>query len=321
MDLQFTRQSAFQSLSRATYNPQRLATIHIGVTALVSLILSLLGYFLSQGVGSVPGLSGIGTRTFLVTIQYLLSAGSTLLLPFWEIGFLFATLAIAREQTAAPSSLLEGFRRFLPVLRLFFLEVVIFIGLAFAAMQISCLVFTASIQETVNAYAASLPANQPLEMTADLAQALLPKMIPVYGLFAILYAVVGIPLFYRIRLATFAIMDDAPGARAALACSAQITRGSRWSLFLVDLHFWWYYAALLLISLLAYAADLLNLMGIQILGNLMVLICYVVYLVLQVLFFRKFGSYINTTYAHCYLALRANTPSQDAPCGDPIPKD
>ena len=327
MDLRSSREAASRSLSQASYDPKKLAVVHIGAVTLVSLVLALVNYLLSLGLSSTAGLSGIGLRSALGTVQYILSAGSSLLLPFWEIGFLFAALKMARGESAEPRSLLEGFRRFAPVLRLFFLEMLIYTGLAIAAVQIASTIFvitplSAEMQEVIQSHAGLLSSGQSLELSEELIATITPHMIPVYVIFLILFAIVAIPLFYRLRLARFAVMDDAPRARIALAVSTRATKGHRWSLFLVDLSFWWFYAAQIGIAALSYAVELLTLLGISLPVNkdVAVLVCYLVSLALQFLLFRQFGSYVHTTYAHCYDRLRASAPQPPAAPSDPIPR-
>lgn len=322
MDLRSSKSKAFQSLTHAAYSPTRIAAIHTGVTTLASILLSLIGYFLNQGLSSATGLAGMGMRSFLATVEYVLSMSCSLLLPFWGFGFLFVALNFAREQKVSPGFLLEGFRRFFPVMRLLILEALIYLGLAFASANIATILFSvtplsAALEEPLQIL------SQSPGLSEEQTLALLAPVIGKVSLVALaLFAIVAIPLYYKLRLASFAIMDDAPGARAALAISAQSTKGNRWSLFLVDLQFWWYYGIQLLIGLLAYAADILYFIaGINILGNTAVIVLYAISLVLQFLFFRQYGSYLNTTYAHCYLTLRGNTPPQDPPSDGPVPKN
>ena len=330
MDLLHAREAAKESLRAAGDAPKKLAAIHIGAVSLLSLVLAVVGYFLSEGVSSTGGLSGIGTRTVLTTVQFLLSTASSIALPFWETGFLFAALSFARKEEATPDSLLEGFRRFAPLLRMFFLQFLIFLGLAVASVQISSILFTltplsAGAQELLMGLNTTDPTvlEQTLLSDEALLQQLLPHMIPFYIIFALLYAVVSIPMFYRFRMASFAMMDGCTRARAALRASTRLMRGNRWSLFLVDLRFWWFYAGQLLIALIAYVPDLLNLLGVSLPINpdITVLLFYFVYLVLQFFFFLLFGSYAHTTYAHCYEMLFSATPQVQTASAAPVPRD
>lgn len=329
MDLLFTREAAKRSLSAAGETPKKLATIHIGAVTLLSLVLAIVNYLLAQGVDSTAGLSGIGHRAVLNTLQFVLSAGSSLALPFWEVGFLFSMLAIARGQEATPDSLLEGFRRFWPLLRLFLLQILIFTGLAITALQLASMIFlltplSSGAQEVLDGLAAQDPALLQQTLTDEaLVMKLLPHLIPIYILFVLIYAGIGIPLFYRFRMANFAIADGCPRAGAAMQTSARLMRGNRWSLFLVDLRFWWFYAGQLLISLIAYTTELLTLFGVTLpfAPEVGVLVSYLVYLVLQFFFFRQFGSYVHATYAHCYEVLFPTAPQSPAPPAGPVPRD
>jgi len=70
----------------------KIAAIHAGITAGVALMVTLLQLLLSQGIGNTGGLSGLGMRSLLQTAETVLSGANTVLMPFWNVGFLFAAL-------------------------------------------------------------------------------------------------------------------------------------------------------------------------------------------------------------------------------------
>ena len=119
---------------------KRLALIHTAVALGVSLVVTLLHYYLNNQIGNTGGLSGLGARTVLETAQTVLQYVVNLALPFWEIGFLFAALQMARGQKAEVSSFLEGFRRFGPVLRLYLTRSLLFIGVGVASAYVSAFI-------------------------------------------------------------------------------------------------------------------------------------------------------------------------------------
>ena len=62
------RSVAKESLS-AAHRPGRVILIHTGVVLLLSLVLTLLDYFLDRQISNTGGLSGMDQRSFMVTVQ------------------------------------------------------------------------------------------------------------------------------------------------------------------------------------------------------------------------------------------------------------
>lgn len=320
MDFKTFRSAAADSLAQASYDPKKLAAIHTGASLLVSLLLTVISHLLGNAIDGAGGIANLGNRAILSTIQSTLSLAVMLLLPFWEIGFLYAALRMCRSRDAQPRDLPEGFRRFGPVVRLCLLEMGITFILVFACMQLASIVFalTPFMDQMVDAMqqiAQQASSAQVDILTEEELMAMLPAMTPMYVIFLIVLAVIGIPIFYRFRLARFAIMDDAPGARYALGLSALLTRGNKWKLMKLDLHFWWYYGAQLLIAAIAYSDVLLEALGITlpVSGTLVFFGSYAVYMALRLLLAWQFGSQVQTTYAHCYDYLKQNPPAAPAP--------
>ena len=96
----------------------QMAAIHTGVTVAVSLVIMVLQYVLAQGIGNTGGLSGMETRSMLETGQMVLQWANNLLLPFWNLGFMYVALRWAQEKRADRADLLTGFRRIGPYLGL-----------------------------------------------------------------------------------------------------------------------------------------------------------------------------------------------------------
>lgn len=320
MDFKTFRSAAADSLAQASYDPKKLALIHTGVSLLVSLLLTLVSHLLGNAIDGAGGLANLGNRAILSTIQSVLSTAVMLLLPFWEIGFLYAALRMCRSRDAQPRDLPEGFRRFGPIVRLYLLEMGITFILVFACMQLASILFafTPFMENVVEAMKQiSQQANSAkLEMlTEKELMAMLPALIPMYVIFLIVLAAIGLPIFYRFRLSRFAILDDAGGARKALGISAYLTRGNKWKLMKLDLQFWWYYGAQLLIAAITYTDVLLQAMGITlpVSGTVVFFGSYAVHMVLRLLLAWQFGSQVQATYAHCYDYLKQNPPAAPAP--------
>lgn len=315
MRLRGTQDDATRSLASATYNGKTLALIHTGAALAVSFALTLCNLLLSNGIANTGGLSGIGTRTMLQATQSVLSIASTVALPFWQIGFLYAGICYARNEDVHPGTLLEGFRRFGPVLRLFLLEMAIFVGVGIACLNAAGFLimltpfFDTMAQALEPVFSTSVSAETLLNDPA-ITQAIVQAAIPMYVLFGVLFLLVSIPLSYRLRMAQFAIMDDAPGALAAIAKSLRMMRGNCLSLFRADLRFWWFYGLKILVAIVAYGDILLGLAGVTLPVSQEVLYFgfYGLYIVLELGLSWRFAAHVQTTYGHCYDKLKANMP-------------
>lgn len=314
MDIQNLKSRADRSLQNVGYDPKKLAVLHAGVALVFSLALTLLQLSLNHGIDSAPGLSGIGTRTILSTVQMMLSFASIVLLPFWEIGFFRATLHIAQDKTATPSTLLEGFRRMAPVLRLFLLQLVLYFGLLLISSNAASVIYLLTpfsdnlIQVMEPLIADPALTEQSLLESSITVEQLLPNLIPLYVILGIIFAVLAIPLFYRFRMSQFVIMDDPQvGALAAMKSSARMMFGHCRSLFRLDLHFWWFYLAQAVITLVAWLDVLLPALGITLpfSADMLLIIFYVLHMGLSLLLAWQCNSRVQTTYAQFYLWRKA----------------
>lgn len=272
MDTKSLVREANQAVSAASYCPKKLTALHTGISAAASLLVALLTYLLRTGIGDTAGLGGIGTRAALETAQSLLELALSILAPFWALGFVAAALHLARRQEAAPRTLLNGFRRWGPALRLLLLEGVIYFAITFAAIQLGSFLymmtpFSAPLNQLLEQLAAAGTAD-----TAALTQKLLeldPKelmgifwtMIPFLVLPALALI---IPVSYRLRLAQYILMDEPPvGALFAIVLSFRLMKSNCVKLFRLDLRFWWFYALEVLVQILCYGDLLLPLVGVE----------------------------------------------------------
>lgn len=315
MDLRNCKQDALRSLAQASTDPKRLALIHVATALLLSLALTIFSNLLSGGIDNTGGLSGIGTRSALMAGQSFLSLALTIALPFWDIGFVYVGLSLARGKQAEPMDLLEGFRRFGKVLRLMLLQLVIFVAIGTACLYISTILFAmtpyfGAVSAMMEPYLTTGLTGTTFQPDAQFTAQFLEATVPMYLIFGVLFTVVSVPLFYRFRMAQLAIMDEAPGALAALLESTRMMRKNCLSLFKVDLSLWWFYAAQVFLSVLAYGDMILPLLGVNLPvdGTVLFYGFYIAHILLQILLVWRTGSFIQTTYAHCYLRLKTATP-------------
>lgn len=304
------KQTAASRLSEAGFDPRLLILIHTGVSVGATLLVSVINYILQQQINGTGGLSGIGLRSILATAQSALQLACVVLLPFWEIGMLYAAMGIARKRSAEPADLTAGFRRFGPVLRLNLLRSAVIFAVIMLCVNVGTSIFMMTplsaplynILLPILESSSNTPAIDETTLTA-LFQAMLPLIPVLLCLFLLLVA----PVLYRLRMADYLIMEDKKtGAVEALLTSWRMTKGRAFALFRLDLSFWWFYALQTAAVLLAYGDVISGALGISlpISSDLAALVCYLLYGAAMLALNWRFGSYLQTTYAVAYDTLR-----------------
>lgn len=254
------------ALDGASYPPKKLIMAHSSVTIGLGLLLSVLSYLLDMGIAQTGGLGGIGARTVLETAQSLLQTANMLLLPFWSIGYIRVVLHWTRREEADLTTLLAGFRCFGPVLRLLFMQGMVYVFLGMVGAYAGAAVFLmtpgaqplyALMQEMTDAGITDPYAMLENEAYVAASMAMAPYMLGAAAL-------IIIPVAYRLRFAEFVLMDvPEQGALRAMLHSWRMTRRNCSSLLKLDLRFWWFYLAEGFIVVLGYGDLLLDLMGIS----------------------------------------------------------
>ena len=262
--------AARESLAAAPYDPRKLIMIHTGITIAVSLLGTTLNFILAKQIENTGGLGGLGMRSMLSTIQSVLQVLVAVLLPFWEAGYCYATMRIARGQEAAPDSLLQGFRRFRPLLRVKLMQGVLYCLAGMACFFLGYYIFELTplsdplyaIIETVNIDPTMLQTELLLDDATMLAMA--DAYTPMLLIWLVLFLVAGTFLFYRFRFATYLALDY-PQMRAMemLRFSTYQLRGHTGDLIKLDVSLLWFFALELLTAMLAYGDYLLPLFGVQ----------------------------------------------------------
>lgn len=302
------RSCAKESLAAAE-KPGRIILIHTGITLLLSLLLLLADYLLDQEISKTGGISGMGTRSVLTTVQALLLVLQLVLLPFWQLGYTYYTLRVARGEKADLQDLKEGFRRFGPILRLKLLTFGMMIALTFASSYAASFLFMMTpwsvpiLEEMEPMITEGLSY---MEMTEVLMTRLQDFVIPLMILFFLCFAAGGVFLFLKYRLAELWLMDHPDkGAFAALRGSRLCMRGSKKSMLRIDLSFWWFYALELLIFLLGFGDQILEAVGLEMtidaFGVYLIFFCLSLWAQLMLYWWKK--NEVCVTYAHAYLSL------------------
>ena len=260
------KQQAQQTIAGASCRPGRLVLIHTALSSGLTLLLALVSLLLDQKIAGTTGLGGMNSRAFLETIQSVLNMATLVVLPFWGMGLVFVFLRISRYEGAQPQDLLQGFRYFGPVLRGKLLQVLVIAGAAvlggylgmfvYSMTPLSSSLYTVMEQHMVDGvldYAAAM--EDPVFLEAAI------WSLPIMMLGA---AVFVLPLYYRLRLMDYILMDrPEKGAMYAMRFSKYVMRGHRWELFRVDLHFWWFYLLEALVLLVGYGDMILPMINVD----------------------------------------------------------
>lgn len=301
------RRQADERLQSAVYDPKKLVLIHAAIGLGASLAVTLMGFLISLAIADTSGLSGMGTRTILETVQAMLELTVMAVMPFWNIGLVWAALCWARNQRAYPADLAQGFRRFGAVLCEKCLVAGLFMIVGFLASQIGTTLymltpFSGPLLEKMAEFSA---ASDPNALLTEAFQAeLLREMVPALVLSGVFFAALAIPMYYRIYFADYAVMD---GARAfeSLLISFKITYQKRWQIFKLDLSFWWFYLLQGLTVVLCYGDAILGWMGITLpmSPDASFFLFYVLGAVAQLLLLWQCQARIATAYAIAYQTL------------------
>ena len=321
MDIRNRRElkaAARESLANAPYDPRKLVLIHTLAAVLFALAVTVLDYILGDRIAGTGGLGGLGQRTVLSTLQSALRLANLVLLPFWEVGYIYAAMGIARGRETRPDSLLEGLRRWGIVLRSNLLQIMLYLAMGMACNYFAMAIFLATPLSNSLVTLVSPYLNDPSPLLTDpvLTVQVMQAAIPMFVIFLILYAILALPMVYHFRLINYALLDNPKaGAFAALRRSKYLMHGDRFNLFKLDLSFWWFYGAQALLSIICYGEWLLEMLGVPLpfSGNTAFFLFYILSLALQVVLYTFTRNRVAVTYAHAYDALGGSIDEKPAP--------
>ena len=309
------KNQARQCLANASFSPKKLILIHTGIVLLLSLLLAVADHLLENQIGSTGGLNGIGSRSILATAQAMLRLAQTVLLPFWQMGYLYVTMKLAREEAVSPWDLCEGFRRFGPVLRLNLLKTAIIAGIAVIGTNIASTIFfltpfAAPLMEALDPLLSD-PAvmNDPTVLQEALTAATGDVMIPLLIIGAIVLIAISLPVFYHYRLASYFLLDsDQPRAFAAMRSSRKLMRYLCMDMFKLDAGFWWFYLLEVLTAAVCYGDLILGWLGVTLPFDTTVayFLFFTLYLASQLALYLWRKNEVEVTYACAYEFLRSN---------------
>ena len=294
-----------------TPNEKRLVFFWAALSAGLALLTGLLSHILNSGIAGTGGLAGIGLRSILTTAQQMLNTFLSIALPFWTLGYQRVMLQFARREQATKETLLFGFRRFGPGLRLMLLKGLLFgaIGMFIFYGALQLLSFTSladSVYTVLDPVVESIMADPSASLDPALSDLLMEALLPMMLICAGITLAVLIPISYRLRFSDLRIVDDPRcGARDAIRTSFLLTKGKCLALFKLDLRFWWFWLIEAGIVAVCYGDVLLPLLGITLPISETVAFWgfYVVAMVLQVVLYTAFHNRVSLTYALAYESL------------------
>ena len=296
----------------AAENSKKIVLIYVGAVTVLALLVTVVNYVLKLQISQLGGLSNMGLRSVLSTVQSVLPMLQSVVTLCLQLGYMSAMLRVARQQYASEQALKLGFDRFWVLLRYVILESCLYTLAGLAAFWIAVQVYlltplSRSAMSMVTPEMAD--PNVIMELLQDpvFAGEITSAMLPLFVLFGILYIVLFVPINYSLRMGRYVLIDK-PGQGAVFAIkeSRNMMRGSRVRLFKLDVSLWWWYAISVISSLLCYGDVLLPMVGVELpfSADVSYFLFYGLFLAAQFLTAYFFGNYIQVVYAQVYNALK-----------------
>lgn len=259
------KQAASDVLRQRRGEAKRLILLYAGIEALFYLAIAVLDVWLRQQIAGTSGLGGVGTRSILQTAQQVLGVLAQILPVFWGMGYLSGALRLSRGQDVEDRSLLQGFREFGPVLRLMLLDSLIILAVVVVGCFVGVFALIATPLGTPFVEAmAPLMGETDLTVIDDATLLVLSEaMVPLKIGCLVICGLLILPVMFRLRFAEYLLLDDpASGAIMAILRSFKLTKRRAKKLLALDLGFWWYYLALVAVSLVSQGDVLLGYLGV-----------------------------------------------------------
>ena len=223
---------------------------------------------LNLQIAQLGGLSNMGLRSVLSTVQSVLPMVQSLIVMCLELGYLAAMVRIARQQYASEHTLKLGFDRLWVLIRWTLIQGGIYVLAAMATFWISMQVFLITpLSDSMMSMLTEdmVDPNVLMGYLQDpvFSANITSSMVPLFLMFAVLYLLLFLPISYSMRMAKYVIIDKpGMGAMYALRESRKMMKGSCLRLFKLDVSLWWWYAISFGSMVLCYGDSLLPMAGI-----------------------------------------------------------
>ena len=315
MNIRNRRELLSVSAQRLSSAPQekRIVLIFTGLVLGANLVSVLLSYVLGLQIDQATGLRGLSTRNTLSAIQTMLPMVQAVLVMCLDLGYISAMLRIARGQYASPNGLRLGFDRFWVLLRSQIILGLFYVGICIVSVYASTVLYmitplskgTMELLTPIMAEASVL--NPEILLEDAVYDQLLSTMTPAFLLFGVVFIALYIPVTYRFRMTKYIIIEKPGiGAIVALRESRMMMRGNAVNLFKLDLHLWWYYAALVVSSVICYGDQILPMLGVAFpfSADMAYFLFYGAYWVIQSAIYIFLRNRMEVTYALAYDAIK-----------------
>lgn len=319
MDIRNTRELKTFAAQRVGGAPQekRILLIYGGLTMGLALLTLAVRYVLSLQIDQLGGLSNLGTRTILSTLDSMLPLLQSLVVMCIELGYLAAMLRIARGQYASPQTLRLGFDRFWVLVRSSVIQGLVYAGVIIASVYLASMIFVMSpwgesFMELMTPIMAQTSLLSPDLVLYDATVAqLIPTMVPMFLILIVLVCALVIPISFRFRMANYVIIDKpGKGALFALGESRKMMKGNCLKLLKLDLSYWWYFLVLVAISCVGNLDLWLPLFGVDLplSADAAYFMFYILYLLLQLAVYFFLRNRLEVTYALFYDSIKPEEP-------------
>lgn len=249
---------------------KRIVIIYIALALGLTALVTVLDHVLGLQIDNFGGLSNLGKKTMLSSVQSMLPLAQSILTMCLDVGYVAAMLRIARGMYASPQTLRLGFDRFWVLLRCSVFKGLLLTGVTFVSMYTGIMIFmltplAAPVVEIVTPIMNQMSLLDSAIMIDDATYAqLLQAMAPCFAFGGVILLVLGGPMFYSFRMVNYIIIDKpGMGALMALRESKKMMRGHRLQLLKLDVSLWWYYLASAAALLICYGDILLPMVGVE----------------------------------------------------------
>ena len=272
MDLRNRREMKTFALQRLKDSPsqQKIVMIYGALVLGLAALVTVGDYVLGLQIDNYGGLSNLGKKSMLSSVQSMLPFAQSLLSLCLDVGYLAAMLRIARGMYTSPQTLRLGFDRFWLLMRCTVFKGLIMTGVMFACVYFGMMIymvtpFSDAAVEIVTPLVSQMSALDASIVIDDATySALVSAMTPGFVICGVLMLLLGVPILYNYRLVNYIIVDKpAIGAMMALRESKIMMRGHRLELLKLDISLWWYHLAFAGTTVLCYLDVLLPMMGIE----------------------------------------------------------
>ena len=315
MNLKNRREINHFASQRVSQSPsqKKIVVIYAALALGMAALVTVLDYVLGLQVDNYGGLSNMGKKAMLSSVQSMLPFAQSLLTLCLDLGYLAAMMRVARGMYTSPQTLRLGFDRFWLLIRCSFFQGLIISGVMFACLYFGIMIYlmtpwSDAVVEIVMPLLSQTSALDTSIVIDDATYAaLMQAMVPAFAFCGLLALVVGGPVFYNYRMVNYIIVDKpAIGAMMALRESKRMMRGNRLALLKLDVSLWWYHLAVVLATVVCYGDILLPMLGVElpISGAVSFFVFYLLYLLASFAVHYFLRNRAEVSYALAYDAVK-----------------